>query len=56
MAGLRELELEAAYELGYQEQPEELAFAEVAARLAAFDKVSRTMLLSWQTNRRNVLG
>lgn len=35
MAELRERELEAAYERGYREHPEELAFAEAAARLAA---------------------
>jgi predicted transcriptional regulator len=32
---LREQELEAAYERGYREHPEELEFAEAAARLAA---------------------
>lgn len=32
---LREQELEAAYERGYREHPEELGFAEAAARLAA---------------------
>lgn len=33
MAELRERELEAAYERGYREHPEELAFAQTAVRL-----------------------
>jgi metal-responsive CopG/Arc/MetJ family transcriptional regulator len=35
MAELQERELEAAYERGYLEQPEELEFAETVAQLAA---------------------